>query len=113
MASIFGGGAYGDIGEPSPTGRALSGSVTVGNPDMFAGFQMQQQRALQEKLGLAPIQWAKEKFNAILPMLTGALGASGGLGGVPVPNATTPINTSPIWNPQQIQGRVNQMRGTN
>lgn len=77
----------------------------------FQGTQADKQRALELQLGMAPIDFAREKFNAVMPMIGGAIGGIGGIrgggggGGGLSPQQQTQIGD--IWNQGQIDQQVN------
>jgi hypothetical protein len=81
----------------------------------FQGGQNQADRDLQFKLGMAPVDFAREKFNTLSPLLTGLIGNQTGPG-TEVGGTSTPlpqINQGPIWSPQQVNQQVNAAKGSN
>lgn len=85
-----------------------------------AGLDRQQQQRLQESqlqnnLTIAglPIEFARERFNQVFPLVTGALGsATGSTGGAMAPSG---IERAPgtVFTGQQIDQNVNAMRAGN
>ena len=83
--------------------------MQIGADPRISGAQFQRGLAQQKELALAPLDWAKQRFNTILPMLQGAIG---GMGGAPGANVPVPqITAGPVFSDQQIQQQVNQARG--
>lgn len=80
----------------------------------FQGGQNAANRDLQLQLGMAPINFAKEKFNTLSPLLTNLIGGTqgGGLvGGAPGPQPG--VTTGPVWTPQQVDQQVNAAKSNN
>lgn len=69
-------------------------------------------RDLQMQLGMAPINFKRDVFNQVSPLLTGLLtGDTQRVGGQS--SAAPSINRAPVWTDQMIQEQVNAGQGSN
>lgn len=88
----------------------------------FDASQNDANRKLQETLGLAPTQFAREKFSAISPFITNALAGLSGSGsgsgnfstvGGPAVGMQPQVNAAPIYTQQMTDQMVNQAKANN
>lgn len=86
----------------------------------FQGQQNDANRSLQQQLGLAPIEFQREKFNAIQPYINNLLGGlSGGAGSGTFgtiggsASAQPNISADPIYSQGMIDQQVNQAKANN
>jgi hypothetical protein len=76
------------------------------DPTMVQQGLSREQMGLEKQLAGNQLDWQKQKFNTILPLLTGGLNAA--RGGIPGANIPTPqITAGPVYNPQQMQAQKN------
>ena len=98
-------------GAGQPGAMPYQATGYAADPTMIQQQLAQNQQATQANQWNKQFQFGVNKWNDIAGMLKGAFGTGFGAGGVATPNIMTPINTSPIWNPQQIQAKQNQIYG--
>jgi hypothetical protein len=125
-SNAFGGGGGQTYG--GANGGTLYGSLVpqqVSGADVFGAQQARQnlgtvqagetQRAnIAANAQMLPAQLAQQRFNSVLPLLSGQIGGNADpyvIGGnlPPAPN----ISTSGVYNPQQIQQQVNTQKAAN
>lgn len=84
----------------------------------FQGGQNDANRALQLQLGMAPIDFAKEKFNTVMPLIQGLLGGGGGGGGsspgaLGAFGAVPQVSAGGIYSSKDMQNQVNAQQAKN
>lgn len=74
-----------------------------------------QSAALSNQLTIAgmPIEFARERFNSIFPLVTGALSGAGATGGGAFSGGSAQSAPGTVYTPQQIDQSVNAMRAGN
>lgn len=101
-------GALAGWGGYSPIHGATGGSIV----ESTAGPDQEKIAQIQADASKFPYQLRDQHFKALFPMLQQGFGAMGGgpftAGGASGPGPA--ISAGPVWNPQQIQQRVNASR---
>lgn len=99
--------------------RAFQGGQAAADRQ-FQGAQNDANRSLQQQLGLAPIEFQREKFGAISPYITSILGGLTGAGGQAnfgTPGGMAPplpqITAAPVYSPQMTDQAVNMAKANN
>ncbi len=113
------GNQFGFEGGQADLNRNFTGSQNQLNRD-FEGGQNDANRALQRELSMAPLQFQKSKFNAVMPLISNILGGHGGQmnmgfaggGGGPMP-AQQQTKVGDMFTPEQIQQQVNAAKAGN
>lgn len=111
------GNQLGFEGQQAGLNRSFTGEQNS-EQRQFEGSQGDANRALQLQLGMAPINFAQSKFNAVMPLISNLLGpggAGGGFGGAGGGALSQQQRTAvgDLWTPQQIDQQVNAAKASN
>lgn len=107
------GNQLGFEGTQAGLNRGFTGEQNAANRQ-FEGEQGAAQRALQLQLGMAPINFAQQKFNTVMPLISGLMGgvrANMGGGGAMAPQPS--MGSGDIWTQAQIDQQVNAAKAGN